>query len=415
MQSHRHPSRPVPALIAGLILALAGPAARAELINTWNEQLVAIMAAEKTNAPMQSRNFALMHAAMFDAANAVEHRYAPYHAAPSGPAGASPEAAAASAAHDVLVSLYPRQAEQLDATLARSLEGIPDAGRQAGRTLGSGVATTLLQLRSQDGSAAPADYRRPDGPTAWQPEGTVPPLTPGWGHVRPWVLASGDQFRPAAPPAPGSARFQRDFQEVRAIGGKASTERSAEQTEIARFWIPPGVPSWSPVARQLADSKNLPLVERARLFALLSMAAADAITACWDAKYTYAYLRPVAAIRNGLGSIPGDPAWEPAVPTPPFPAYVSGHACFAGAARTVLEAQFGTGPLARPVSLTSASVPGMTRSYGRIADIVEEINNARVWGGIHWRTDQDEGEVLGRQVGRYVLDHALAPASVARR
>ena len=196
-----------------------------------------------------------------------------------------------------------------------------------------------------------------------------------------------------------------------AIGGKASTRRTPEQTQIAGFWIPPGVPMWSPVARQLSIARELTLAENARLFALLTLSASDAIIACWDTKYAYNNFRPVTAIRSGTGrsELPTDPAWEPAVVTPPFPAYVSGHACFGGAALTALESVFGSGEIAT-VTIKSPNVSGYERKYNRLHDIAAEASNARIWSGIHWRTDQTAGEVLGRKVGSHALAQVLRPA-----
>lgn len=407
-----------PASLYALVAAasLAAPAARCDTITDWNSLLVAVMLAEKTHAPMQSRNAALVHGAMYQAVNAIDRRYAPYGATLPAPAGSSPEAAAATAAHRTLLALYPSQAAALQAALARSLDAIPDGvPKRDGIGVGELAASQLLQLRSDDGSSASQPYVKPDTPTAYVPAAGTTPVAPHWGSVKPWLLKSGAQFRPAGPPAISSEQFRRDYQEVKALGSKTDSPRTPEQLDIARFWIPPGVPSWSPVARQLSAAAGLGLADNARLFALLGMATADAITACWDAKYTYNFLRPDAAIRTGQGG-EADPGWQPAIPTPPFPAYVSGHACFGGAAQAVLESAFGNAPLAVPVTLTSPTAPGVTRHYASLADIVAEASNARIWGGIHWRTDQLDGEELGRQVGRYAISHAFGstPGMAAR-
>jgi hypothetical protein len=388
-------------------------AACADAVTDWNAILVTTLVSEKTHAPMQSRNAALVHGAMFEAVNSLRGKYMPYLSRIPAASGTSAEAAAATAAHHALVALYPARADALDAALAQSLAAVPDGdGKQDGIAVGEQAAKLFLQARRDDGSGNAATYAQPATPTAYVPNPDIAPLAPHWGGVKPWLLDSASQFRPAGPPAVGSARFKRDLQEVRALGGKASTVRTPEQTDIARFWIPPGVPSWSPVARQLSAAARLDLADNARLFALLAMATADAITACWDAKYAYRYLRPETAIRSGLGSDPQatDPGWEPAVPTPPFPAYVSGHACFGGAAQTVLESVFGSDRLPTAVTLTSPTAPGVVRHYTRLADIVEEASNARIWGGIHWRTDQADGEELGRKVGKYAVGRVLLPA-----
>ena len=193
------------------------------------------------------------------------------------------------------------------------------------------------------------------------------------------------------------------------MAAKASTKRTAEQTQVANFWITPGPILWSQAAAQLSAARGLSLADSARAFALLHMAGADAMIACWDAKYTYHNFRPITAIRAGAGALPADAAWEPVIPTPPFPAYVSGHACYCGAATAVLGALFGAGEIP-PVTLKSATAPGVERKHTRLADIAAEANNARIWGGIHWRTDQTEGEALGRKVGELAIATALKPA-----
>jgi hypothetical protein len=311
----------------------------------------------------------------------------------------------------VLARLYPARQASLDQALEASLRALPEsAARQDGRALGGQAAAAVLALRANDGAAAATTYVPRQGPGFWTPPAKVPVLTPHWGAVTPWVLAKGARFRPPPPPAIDSERQARDYDEVYRLGGKANTERSAERTEIARLWITPGVPTWNPIARQLSRAKGLSVQENARLFALLALATADALIGCWDAKFAYHGWRPIDAIRTGgVKGRAADPAWESAVPTPPFPGYVSGHACFSAAAQTVLEAEFGSGEIPT-VTLSTATAPGLVRRYVKLSDIVEEVSNARIWGGIHWRADQEFGEELGRKVGRLVLETQLRPA-----
>jgi hypothetical protein len=393
-------------------LCLCVAPALADAVTDWNETAVATVMAEKTNPTVASRNMALVHGALFEAVNAITGSFAPYKLKLAAPSGASPDAAAAAAAYRVLLALYPTRRAELDAAYAAALTDVPEsAARSDGVAIGEKAAAELLKLRSDDGADAIIAYAAQGGPGVWQPASGETPLTPHWGKVRPWFLDGGSQFRPAPPPKLDSAQFARDFKEVKGIGGKTSQLRTEEQTDIARFWTPPGVPKWNPVARQLSAANGLSLAENARLFALLNLAAADALIACYDAKYAYNFWRPIAAIRAGAAGEAGDSAWEAAVPTPPFPAYVSGHACYAGAAQIVLESRFGADKVA-PLTLTSATAPGVVRRYLRIKDIVDEVSNARVWGGIHWRTDQVEGEVLGRKVGDHAVRNFLRPASV---
>ena len=395
-------------LLAGLMGTFAMPA-NADAVTDWNERLVQVMLAERTNAPMQSRNAAIVHVAIFEAVNSIERKYAAYRSTQQAPDGASAEAAAAVAAHSTMLALYPAQKSKLDEALARSLLDIPDGdGKRSGNDIGKRAAESILALRLNDGSQVNPSYTPASGPGAWVPNPGVPALTPGWGKVKTWVLSNGAQFRPEQPPAVDSDQFKRDYLEVMEVGGKSSTRRTSEQTQIASFWIPPGVPMWSPVARQLSQRRGLNISQTAQLFALLFVASADAITACWDTKYTYNNFRPVTGIRAGAGrsDLPTDAAWEPAVATPPFPAYVSGHACFGGAAMAVLEASFGSGQIPS-VTILSPTIPGYKRSYTSLMDIGAEASDARIWGGIHWRTDQVQGEVLGRKVGAWAVERAM--------
>ncbi|HSW25932.1 MAG TPA: vanadium-dependent haloperoxidase [Burkholderiaceae bacterium] len=391
-----------PALMA---LALCGGSGHADTISDWNGKLIGVMLAEQSNPLVQSRNAALVHVAMFEAVNSIERRYAPYRQAIDGKQGASAAAAAAVAAHRSLLALYPKQKPAIDEALALSLDGIEAEAMAAGATIGEKAAAQMLQLRTADGTQDTTPYIAQTARGAWVPNPGMPALGVRWGSVTPWVLKSGSLFRPGPPPDLASEQFKRDYLEAKELGAKASTRRTAAQTQIARFWITSGPVLWSQAAAQLAAARKLSLVDSARTFALLHMAGADALTACWDAKYTYHNFRPITAIRAGLDGLPADAAWEPAIPTPPFPAYVSGHACYSGAAAAVLGALFGAGDIT-PVTIKSPTAPGLERSHTRLADIAAEVNDARVWGGIHWRTDQTEGEALGRKVGAYVLANA---------
>ena len=392
-----------------LALCLGSAHVSADTVTDWNQTLVEVMLAEKSNPLQQSRSSALMHAAMFEAVNSIERRYLPYRQTIEGVRGASADAAAAVAAHRSLLALYPRRKPVLDEALARSIDGIEAQSMADGAAVGEKAAAQLLQLRAGDGSQDTSAYAAQSARGAWLPTPGVPALSVRWGAVTPWVMQGGSQFRPGPPPDLASEQFRRDYLEVKEVGAKASTTRTTEQTQLANFWIASGPVLWSQPARQLSAARRLSPVDSARAFALLHMAGADALTACWDAKYTYHNFRPITAIRTGIDRLPADPAWEPAIPTPPFPAYVSGHACYCGAAAAVLEALFGSGEIG-PVTMKSPTAPGVERMHTRFARIAEEASNARIWGGIHWRTDQVEGEALGRRVGELALANALKPA-----
>jgi hypothetical protein len=365
---------------------------------------------------MASRNMAIVQVAVFEAVNAIVRTRRPYRLLLEAGPDTSMPAAIAAAAHDALLLLYPAKKAELDERLAAALAKLADgAAKEAGISLGQRAAIGIYTDRMDDGASAQRAYTARNQSGYWTPAPNVPALAPHWASVRPWTLTDVATLRPAAPPAINSERQLRDYDEVRAIGGKSSTLRTDEQTSIAKLWILPGVPTWNPMLRQMLLAKSWPIQENARAFALLAMASADGIIACWDSKYAYEGWRPVNAIR--LGGIPGrtpDPDWEPAVPTPPFPGYVSGHACFGGAAQGVLESVFG-GDDIPSVTLTTSAAPGFSRSYTKLSSIVADASNARIWGGIHWRIDQEVGEELGRKIGRLVAATQLLPANVAAR
>jgi hypothetical protein len=226
-------------------------------------------------------------------------------------------------------------------------------------------------------------------------------------------MKSPTQFRPEPPPAMTSATWTRDYNAIKEVGARNSAKRTPEQAEVARFWTAVGVVTWNPVARSLASAKPRSLLANARLFALVNMAASDAFVAVFDGKYAHNFWRPVTAIRNG--DIDGndatapDPAWMPFVDTPMHPEYPCAHCISAAAVGAVLEAEFGTGRVPA-ISMTSPTAPGVTRRFERIADYVTEVDNARVWGGIHYRNSTEVGERMGREIGRLVSSSVLAPA-----
>lgn len=383
----------------------------------WNIVTLKTTAAAPFNPPLESRNVAIVHAAMFDAVNAIVYEFHPYAVRPHAPEGASPEAAAVAAAHYALVRLYPDQAMVLDAAYAGSLASIPNGPRKNdGITVGEAVASQILAARASDGAAEAiaAQYTPGDGPGFWIP---TPPaflraLDPGWGWVRPFLMEDGSQFRPGSPPALDSRRYTRDFDEIKEVGSSTSITRTQEQTDLARFWIATAPQNWNPAARQAAIARSLTLSENARAFALLNLVGADAFIASWDAKFAYSQWRPVTAIRaaesDGNPDTLEDPSWTPLLVTPPFPDYIAGHTTYAGAAAKILEHVFGTRP-GVVMTLTSPTAPGVVESYTTFRAIADGVVDARVWGGIHWRTSSVRGRMVGEEIGRYAAHHFLKP------
>jgi hypothetical protein len=387
--------------------------ASADVVLDWNVIALKTAAAAPFNPPLETRNMAIVHAAIFDAVNSIAGESPAYVARLRAPRGASAEAAAVAAAHVTLVTLYPAQQSMLDAEYTASLNRIPDGpGRAAGVHVGEAVALRILEARASDGAmeAIKAEYTPGKRPGDWIPTlpAFLPALDPGWGSVRPFVLRHGSQFRPGPPPALYSRRYARDFDEIKEIGSNMSGTRRQEETDLARIWIATAAQNWNPVARQLSIAQGLTLLQNARAFALLNLAGADAFIAAWDAKFTYNQWRPVTAIRAAdTDRNPGteaDASWTPLLVTPPFPDYIAGHTTYAGAAQAVLEHLFGDDP-GVVITLSSPTAPGVTETYTTFKEIADGVVNARVWGGIHWRTSSAQGRIVGEEIGRYVTGH----------
>ena len=400
------------AWLSSLLIASI-PADASDAVMEWNAiALKATVTAGQGPVP-QMRTMAIVHVSVHDSVNAITREYRTYLSIRSAPWGASPDAAAIAAAHYALARLFPAQAPALNAARAASLatrgltEGDPGIG------LGESVAAAIVSLRSNDGSAqAQFPYTAPGAgnPGVWVAVGTAPPVTPGWGNVTPWVLQRGSQFRPDGPPPLRSRRYARDYTEVQELGSLTSLTRTAEQTEIARFWLasPPAI--WNGVARQVIQARNLDLSATARTFALLYLATGDASIACWDAKYTFNFWRPITAIRNGdvddNDDTVADPNWTPLFTTPQHPEYLSGHSTNSSAMATILMRLFGDDPGA-PIIAVSPTNPGFERRWATFSEGVEDVIDARIYSGIHYRTSDEEGARLGRRVARFIMKHAL--------
>jgi hypothetical protein len=376
----------------------------------WNQKANACVLEAKMYPFVGTRVMAIVHSSMFDAINSIEGRYTPYKFKVPAPTNSSPEAAGVAAAHATLVKLCPEQKASLDAAYSASLAQIPDgAGKTAGIAAGEEVAAKVLAWRASDGADAPNTYRPITTPSAYIV--TTLPIGTQWGSVTPWVMESGSQFRPASPPALSSATWTSDYNEVKEIGGKKSTQRTGAQTDTARFWMITGPQSFDPIVRQLAATPGRNLSQNARLFALVEMAVADSYIAVFDAKYTYNFWRPITAIRNG--DIDGneattrDAGWEPLVDTPLHPEYPCAHCINSGAARAVLESEFGTGP--NPLTMISPTAPGMEHKWASIQEYADEVASARIYGGIHYRNSTVVGKAMGKQIGELAVQNYLKP------
>jgi PAP2 superfamily len=405
----------IQAQTAALAPVQAPPNLPTNAVLDWNSTALAVTQAAAAPAPQQYRTLAIAHAAIFDAVNAIEHRYTPYAVDIKAPAGTPAEVAAAAAGHEVLVRLYPAQQSTLDAALSASLAKVPEGRSKAdGIRIGKEVAQKLLVLRSQDGADRKPDYKVEPKVGVWQPTlpGFSPPLLPHWGTVTPFALKGLDQFQAPQPLPLQSAAYIEELNEVKRLGGRNSSARTADQTAAALFSpIAPAV-LWNTTARAAATEKRLNLLENARLFALLNISGVDAYIAGYDVKYKYKLWRPVTAIRNADAltnpALTADPSWEPLIVTPAHPDYISGHCVSAGAEQRILQNFFGSDAV--KINIIFPANVGVTRTFTSFSQICKELEDARVWGGVHTRTADLRGTILGQQVGNDVFANILLPS-----
>jgi hypothetical protein len=392
------------------LMVLVTSTPRADIVTDWNVTALRITQGERVPGATQTRTLAMMHVAMSDAVNAVQGRFTRYTTTVAAMPSASAEAGGAAAARKVLTDLFPNRKAVIDEAYAASMRGIPDGvSKMQGVALGEQVAAAIQADRAGDGTAVPDTYRPITSPGVWIP--TAPPITEQFARAKPWVLRSADQFRPGPPPQLSSALYARDYNETKNLGGAKSTARTAEQTALVRFWPTPSLAlGWQEAARRLAVARELPLAECARFFALLSMASANSFIADWDAKFTYNFWRPVTAIRNGdqdgNDATERDASWTPLAPTPMHPEYPSQAAISAGVALGVMEAVFGTNPTI-PITVIDPADANRTRTLSGIAQIAQEHNNIRIWGGIHFRNSLEVANDMGRKIAAYLVENAI--------
>ena len=398
-------------IVAACVLHGAGTA-QADAVTDWNAIMQTTVSAPPTNPFFQARWGAIVQLAVFEAVNAVVGDYEPYLGTITAPPGASPDAAAIAAAYRTLVTLRPGSAAALDAARAQSLAAIPDGpAKDAGIAAGEAAAAAMLLLRANDGWDAVVPYTPGTDPGDWQP--TPPAFAAAsfvqWGQVTPFGLAAGSQFRAPPPPALHTGKYANDYNEVKLVGRIDSPFRPQDRTDVARFYAAATpIQIFNPAARQVSAAQGKTLSENARIFALLAMAMADGSIAVFDTKYFYNRWRPVTAIWNAdlddNEQTEPDPTWLPLITTPAFPSYSSAHATLSGAARAVLERAFGKHGLA--ITLTNTQL-GLVLNYTAWKQITDDIDDARVYGGIHFRFDQEAGAHQGRQVGKYILRNYL--------
>jgi hypothetical protein len=363
---------------------------------------------------------AIVQVAVYDAVNAIcGYRFTQYEVKPEVRRPALPQAAVAAATHDVLVALYPAQAAALDQQYAAYLSFIPGhrEGILNGVAVGQQTAAGILALRANDGrNAGPGWTPPPPGPGIWEP---TPPAflsaaTPWIRDATPWTMASPSQFRAPPPPALTSEVWKHDYNETKAYGGAVSSSRSAEQTDLGEFVGGAGVNpmlQWHGTWRGIAAGQRLSTMEAARLFAMLSTVSSDALIGCWDSKFEYAFWRPVTAVRAGGGNpdLEADPGWIGLVTTPAHPEYPAAHGCFSGAVVEVLRAYFDTDEFHFTMSSAAPGLVQPVRSYDRFSQVLTDILDARIYGGMHYRNSTAVGADLGKRVARHAMEHFFRP------
>ena len=403
-------------ILIALLLTAPLTAAAGNVITDWDEKAVSIVQTGTVPPPPTAfRTIALLHVAMFDAVNSIEPRYKPYKIQLPAAPDTSKEAAAAAVAGEVLIKLAPDAAADIQSALTSYLATLPDGeGKSKGVELGQKVAAQILETRANDGASAPDAYRPKTKPGVYIPT----PITVGsqFPNVTPFAMTSPSQFRPKPPPSLRSEQWARDYNEIKDLGEKNSIRRTARQTEDARFWLLVGPRSTHSLPRQVAVASNMGVLDSARFMALVSVATMDAIIAVFDAKYKYEFWRPITAIRNG--DIDGNPAtervatWQPIDMTPMHPEYPCAHCITSSAIAAVIETVLGTEEIPE-VALTSPYAPGVTHRFTDLRAYTEEVANARIYAGFHYRSSTIVGRAMGQQIGEYVVKAVVQPAPAA--
>jgi len=426
MNSKFSPRIGIVALSLGLLLALPAVGVADEVLD-WNAVVRRAIVTAATPGALQPRLAAIVHVSMFDALNGIDRRFTPIHVDAEAPRGASQRAAVVYAAYTALTALFPNQSftADLDASLAGiAADAAIENSRsiELGREWGEQVANEILAWRAGDGlnPLGPGDPGSLDvgkwrptprpGATPADPElPGLPGLAPTLATTTPFVIPSPSHFRPLGPPALTSQEYADAVNEVKLVGEFASTARTADQTQLARFWAGTALTFWFRAAATASLDRHLSLAENARLFALLSVAMTDAVITCWDSKYFFDLWRPITAIRladtDGNDATTEQTNWKPLITTPNYPEYYSGHQSLSGTSQAVLTAFFG----AQPVTGFSEGLPGVVRSWPSFAAAADDAFLARIWSGIHFRFAMTDARANAELIAAYVLEHAAQP------
>jgi hypothetical protein len=384
--------------LAAVILA-AAPCAHADVVTDSNAKAAEI-ASRIPGTPVAVRTMAIVQVSVFEAANAITGRYPTSRVKVAAAPGASVDAAVTAATRTALLKLMPGQQEAIDADYQTALRSLPDdRAKSDGIAVGEQAAAAVVASCADDGAIAPNTYRPAATTGVYVP--TASPAVPHWGKRRPWVMTSGDQFRPGPPPSLSSELWKRDFNEIKALGGMNSSKRTPEQTAIARFWEATAPAVYWPVARAVATVSGRDVTDNARLLAVAAMAMDDALIAVFDAKYAFNFWRPVTAVRNAEGDA-RDPGWMPFIDTPMHPEYPCAHCIVSASLGAVLQAEIGAGP-APKLSSTSSTAKGAVRTWNTVGDFVQEVAVARIYDGVHYRNSTEIGTAMGQKIGELTV------------
>src|SRR5215470_1254694 len=408
-------------LIVAAAMIGATPCAFANVITDWDEKAIAAVAPMSslggTNPYLAQRMMALVHVAMFDAVNSIERRYRPYLVQLPAAATTSKEAAAAAAAATIMATIDPKATDKMKVEMETYLASIPEsAAKLDGIKLGEAVAAKVLEARANDGSDAPDAYRPRTAPGVYVP--TAITISSMWPDMKPFVMSKGSQFRPKPPIALESKEWATDYNELKDYGGQNSAKRTVQQTETARFWLVGPPVAYHPFARQLVIAKQMSVIDSARFMALVAVGITDSIIAVLDAKYHYNFWRPITAIRNGDNdrnpATEREATWQPIANTPMHPEYPCAHCIQSGSVAGVVKAVFGTMDIPE-ISIASPTAPGVTHRWSNMTEFTDEVANARIWAGFHYRFSTRVGTEMGLRIGEYVVKNVMQPAATASR
>ena len=414
-------------MIATLAILIVTPAqARADAVSDWNEIAIQRIGLANRPAPVGFLDIAIVQLAVYDAVQAIERTHQPYCGTIPGASG-SPAAAAAKAARDALISLFPLQEDAINTRYEQYLDekSIPDD--DDGIAVGTAAAQCIIALRANDnrfpavdppfnGGTEPGQWRPTPSLLPGPPPSFAPMAAPWVANVTPFALKSGDQFRAAPPPPLNSNEYTKAFNEAKAMGARFGSDRTPDETTFALFFASNYTALWNKAARDLATSENLSIGDNARMFALMTMSMADAIITAWDTKKAYNFWRPITAIRLGDDDTNpdtvGDPEWQPLINTPNYPDHTSGANNVSAAATRSFALFFGTNELTFKVTTTNTAAlgtPAPQRTYHKFSDAADDVVEARILEGIHWRFADEDARKQGRHVAQWVHGHFLKP------